>query len=576
LRRYTILIGLFLALVVATRLPLIPGQIFSYDDINLVYSMDKLDIRLSQPQPPGYPLFVGEMHVLRWLRFVRPESNLIALSILGSVASLVTLVWCGDLMFGGRTGLYGALLLLLHPSFWYAGLTSALRVQLALISAVVAGCCWRAWKGERRWSYYGALALGLGAGIRPEVGPLLFPLWVVALWRGQRPWAERAGALLLLVATVLCWLVPLVMGSGGIDAFVQACLGYLVDQSASTSTLFGLDLAHWTTTLVWLVVWTVSGLIFLPMLRVLARGCGERIGGERWFFFVLWVGPSLVFAGFVHVADPGHTLAMVAAVCLFMGHAVSQSVAMRGQWGTPTWNWVLVVVAGGVGLGAAFMAQAGAFRLLLIVLSLAAAVALRYWAKAEGGGIGPVYAAGLVLLPCMVFFTQSVWVGEWYSAAPPGLSAAKVWSDVHAAFYVSSYDQVREIVNADDAAIRTAQGLVAESPGATVVWERHRTSWRKLTYYLPEVPVVVLEGLKNGRATTTWHRSIASDQQRGPGPLPIALAAGSRVIWFTEDASSFTAELEQKLPVVRQGPLRYVDLPRAGGSAVVGDLALRW
>jgi hypothetical protein len=191
--------------------------------------------------------------------------------------------------------------------------------------------------------------------------------------------------------------------------------------------------------------------------------------------------------------------------------------------------------------------------------------------------IGPIYSAGLIFLPCTLFFTHTFWVGEWFYAAPPGLSAAKVWSDVHAAFYVSSYDQVRDIVRVDDAVIRTARRLVAEAPGSAVVlWEHNRTSWRKLTFYLPDVPVVTFEKAKEGSATTSWRRSIASQQQRGPGPLPITLAAGSRVIWFTEDASSFTAELERNLPLVRQGPLRYVDLPRAGGSAVVGDLALRW
>jgi hypothetical protein len=42
-----------------------PWQVYSFDEINLVYGMDKLDSRLSQPQPPGYPLFVAEMHVMR-------------------------------------------------------------------------------------------------------------------------------------------------------------------------------------------------------------------------------------------------------------------------------------------------------------------------------------------------------------------------------------------------------------------------------------------------------------------------------------------------------------------------------
>ena len=48
----------FAALILATRLPLAPGQLFTFDDVNLAYSIGHFDIRMSQPQPPGYPLFV--------------------------------------------------------------------------------------------------------------------------------------------------------------------------------------------------------------------------------------------------------------------------------------------------------------------------------------------------------------------------------------------------------------------------------------------------------------------------------------------------------------------------------------
>ena len=61
----------FAALVLATRLPLAPGQLFTFDDVNLAYSIGHFDIRISQPQPPGYPLFVMEMRALSWLRFRR-------------------------------------------------------------------------------------------------------------------------------------------------------------------------------------------------------------------------------------------------------------------------------------------------------------------------------------------------------------------------------------------------------------------------------------------------------------------------------------------------------------------------
>ena len=52
-RRYILLFLLFLVLIAATRLPVTSGQLYSFDEVNMVYAMDKLDIRQSQPQPPG-------------------------------------------------------------------------------------------------------------------------------------------------------------------------------------------------------------------------------------------------------------------------------------------------------------------------------------------------------------------------------------------------------------------------------------------------------------------------------------------------------------------------------------------
>ena len=130
---------LFFGLIVLiTRYPQAPGQLFTFDDVNLAYSIGHFDIRISQPQPPGYPLFVLQMRVLHWLRFRRPESILLFLALAGSAAALVLLAMLGQRFYGGLAGFFAGCLLVLHPVFWHAGITSALRVQLAVISTVVA------------------------------------------------------------------------------------------------------------------------------------------------------------------------------------------------------------------------------------------------------------------------------------------------------------------------------------------------------------------------------------------------------------------------------------------------------
>src|SRR5690348_6828102 len=101
-----------------------PGQLLTFDDVNLAYSIGHFDVRVSQPQPPGYPLFVMEMRLLHWLRFRRPEHILLALGIAGSIAALVLLALFGNSMMGGLSGFCAASLLLFHPVFWQTAVAS--------------------------------------------------------------------------------------------------------------------------------------------------------------------------------------------------------------------------------------------------------------------------------------------------------------------------------------------------------------------------------------------------------------------------------------------------------------------
>ena len=143
-RRPWFLVLFFGLLVLGSRYRLAPGQLFTFDDVNLAYAIGRFDIRLSQPQPPGYPLFVMEMRLLYWLRFRRVENILLALALAGSMAVLVLMAVAGNRIFGGESGFWAALLFLFHPVFWHTGLVSALRIQLALLSLAVGLACWRA------------------------------------------------------------------------------------------------------------------------------------------------------------------------------------------------------------------------------------------------------------------------------------------------------------------------------------------------------------------------------------------------------------------------------------------------
>jgi len=525
------LVLLFGAIVAASRLPLAPGQLFSYDDVNFAYAIGDFNPRVSQPQPPGYPLFVLQTRILFWLRFRRPESNLLAIALLGSTAAVVALAWAGNRILGGDTGYCAAWLLVFHHSFWYAGVTSALRVQLALVSAVVAATCWRAWRGERRGIYSSAVALGLAAGIRPALGLLLFPLWAVGAWRAGG-WRDRRRGLALLSAVILAWLIPTVIASGGPVDYARSCWEYLADQSALTSGLFGAAAARWQATICWMAVWGFSGVLAWPLAAIFAwrRGGGLGYSWTQVAFLGLWLAPSLVFAVLVHIADAGQALAMVPVVCLVGGYLASRAASRLDPW------------------------------------------------------VPRAHAVVLFLLPSLfldaLIFFRPVWYYQGPAATGWGAAAHRVWADLHTGMSFSSLAQMRGIAWVDDMAFTELRRLAAEKPGNTVVlWERGRTSARKTGYYFQNLPLVVLSPRKIAGDSTPVARFMRGPRverllEGGP-PLRVPLPAGARLIWMVEPKSDFFRDLRQSFPLT-DADLYYNDLPAGGGEQRVGDYLFAW
>src|SRR5215831_3778706 len=80
-------------IVFATRWPLVPKQhLFHIDNVNFALALDNFNPALHQPQPPGYPLYVGLTRLMRFV-FPRPEVLFPASGILGSVGALAVVWW---------------------------------------------------------------------------------------------------------------------------------------------------------------------------------------------------------------------------------------------------------------------------------------------------------------------------------------------------------------------------------------------------------------------------------------------------------------------------------------------------
>src|SRR5438034_9232376 len=203
-----------LALLLLTRIPAMANYL-SIDNVNLALSLEKFDPRIHQPQPPGFPFFVLSARFLNTF-FRDPERTFVVVSIIVAALSLCAAFALGARMFSRWSGGAAAFLLLVNPVFWQSNLDGPLRPNLALFSLVTAYCCWRCWAGEKLFAYWGALALGVGSGFRPDLIAFLFPLWFISSWAATKSWRSMLLALALLGGIVLVWTTALVIATGGI------------------------------------------------------------------------------------------------------------------------------------------------------------------------------------------------------------------------------------------------------------------------------------------------------------------------------------------------------------------------
>ncbi len=565
---------LFTGLVLATRLPLAPGQLFTFDDVNFAYAIGHFDIRISQPQPPGYPLFVMEMRVLSWLRFRRAENILLTLALAGSIAALLLMVYAGNRMMGRHAGFFAALLLALNPVFWHSGVVSALRVQLAVASLAVAICCWRAWQGDRFWVPRSAIVLGLAAGIRPEIGPLLFPLWAVSARRARVKWEDVRFALGAMALAVLAWLAPAMWASGGPAGYVKACLEYLNDQASVTSGVFGA--AHPLATFWHVVVWTLAILpcCALPAVLAWSRRDGFGIGSSRAAFLALWFLPPFLFACFVHLEDPGQALDMTVAVAVLGGYLFQRALDRTADR-ISRWQSLLFVCAAITEAWIIDRHDAAFTVVWTPVLGLVLGVLLL--ADRTKTQLNPprLAMALLLLTPAAILNLTMFDARGWYYRGPGFWG--ETLEEVNSGLALTSAEHIHNTLAIDDHAIRDVKRLAGERPGGVfVVWEHGLAAWRKLAYYAPQIPIAVLEH-RHIRGGSPAVIALWKGARRIRNPAPqVTIPPGARIVWLLNSRTEFYGIVQRAFEPQASGSVLYTDLPSGHGSRQLGEYEIAW
>jgi hypothetical protein len=226
--------ALLAAAYLAAHLFTLAPSLEDIDSINFALALRDFDPAQHQPHPPGYPVYIALAKLLlAAVNAIEPglermAAEARALSLLAAIAGACAVVFAWRL-FGllaagverthrERLRLWATILLVVGPLFWITGLrpmsdmpglAAALGVQTLLLA------------GRAR---QGSFLAGLALGIRSQTLWLTAPLVAFDMYRcsGDRAWRERMVLVGLAVAGALCWAVPLVVATGGLDAYLLA------------------------------------------------------------------------------------------------------------------------------------------------------------------------------------------------------------------------------------------------------------------------------------------------------------------------------------------------------------------
>lgn len=520
--RIAALFGVSILAVLATRLPLMPHHLYSFDSVNMALALDDFDPARHQPQSPGYPLFVGEARIVYRL-LQTPERTFAALRILITGFAVALLYLLGKRMFSASVGAIAAILFFVNPVLWFSSLTSPLRPHLALVSILVAYFCWRSYCGESRYFYAASLALGLGGGFRPELSALLLPLWLMTAWNTRQSRIAVRGLLLLALGAVT-WLGVLMILYHGMGRMMVSWIGYLSVQTSSTSMMKGASEAGWRRMIGRAFIWTGSGV--LAWLWAVPFGCLGRGGvtdwGRRLTFLALWFSPLFLFQLIIHIGNPDHALSAIPVLCLLGAFCI----AAASRW-------------------------------------------LRRYAAAHLGQVRlSAPAAALLPLAIAVIGNLILFFGRFPlpERKPDGSfrGLASVVNAFRVGTYESSYARVSWIEQT------TADGLkqIAALKSGTnrpvlILWTKSgQPVWRKVSFYLPGQKVYALDEKGDPAVAAAMARVWSSNQvlteYSGDPPFRIPIPKRARLIWLVGPHSA--GRLKQVLPLREAPPIFYTDL----------------
>jgi len=340
---------IFLLAGVITRIPFTSRFLLHMDSGQFVLALEKFDVTVHQPHPPGYFLYVM---LGRLIHILVDDGNavFVSVSVFFSGLTMVAVYRLGKEMFDRETGVIAALLALTSPNVWFHGEVALTYIAEAFFSAAIALFCWKIINGEEKYVWVLAIALGIAGGIRQNTTVFLLPLWIYSIRNLTK--GKILASFALLGGTILLWFIPMIQMSGGWSSYWSALHELWLFHTGGHSFYD----SGWVSFKVFsfaLLSHLVHGLgagffpLGLSFYSLIRRRKIRILDRRKVLFFSLWILPSLFFYLFVFISvqNPGYVLVLLPALFLMTSFSImylgKELIGRLGKHATP---WIVFVL----------------------------------------------------------------------------------------------------------------------------------------------------------------------------------------------------------------------------------------
>jgi hypothetical protein len=319
------LLGL-LAVTFLSRIPFRAHIPYGLDSIQFVLGVENYDVRLHQPHPPGYFLFVMMGKIVQPI-FHDPNSGFIFLNMLFSSLSVYMVFLLAREIFGEGSTLISASLMSSSPLFWFHGEVALSNMADCFFVCLVALLSWKNLNGNYRLIYLSSFALGIAGGVRQNTLVFLLPLWFVSIRKSGPKRVILSGILLAL--TIAIWYFPMARLSGGFAAYQMAVRDHWLNSNWHGFTLSWLPF-NMICVGYFVLLGAGLGCMFLLLGTLFyfdATNLNGILNDKRAQFFLAWVIPPLAFfiVIYSHPFQTGHSLIYLPAFLILLPPSVQLS-----------------------------------------------------------------------------------------------------------------------------------------------------------------------------------------------------------------------------------------------------------